>query len=236
MSATAHPSHEKVRIQYDLNFWHLTNRRSTIFTWHQKIKSGCNKIKITGEPLKSPRKKQRGQTLYIGLGLISCLIVVGIFFFYLPYINAKEEAAQKALLDARKAAEKATLDAAAARDREAAASARLAEFQRQNMDARTKAAELQAQERAMRSRMAEAQNIQRANEQARQRAINEQNAANQRAAQQQRIVDELRLQCETTKKLPPSPSREATIYQACTRYDDAVRRQHLEAIQQQYVR
>jgi hypothetical protein len=146
-----------------------------------RIESRGEQIKKTGAPLRSIRKKQLGQALYIGLGLISCLIIVGIFFFYLPYINAKEEAAQKILIDARKAAEKATQDAAVAREREAAARAKLAEIQRQNNDAKINAAEAEAQQRAMRSKM-EVQNLQRANEQARQRAINEQNAANQRAA------------------------------------------------------
>jgi hypothetical protein len=169
-------------------------------------------------------------TVVLGLGSMAFL------FLYLPYLSAKEEEAQRVLVEARKAAEQASRQVAEAKRREAEALARLDESRRREADAGKRETDTRVrtqQQRADDQRQQRAEAL--AQQQARQRR-QEQDQYAWRAAAEQRQIDEMRLQCETYRKLPASPSREAMVHQACTRYDDAVRRQHYEALNRQYAR
>lgn len=73
---------------------------------------------------------------------------------------------------------------------------------------------------------------------ARQRELDnqEQNRIARQSAVEQQGIDNLRRQCERYKELPIGPRRDELMKQACTRYDDAVRRQAYGALNRQQAR
>jgi len=176
--------------------------------------------------------------------MIALAVTLGIsaaafLFLYLPYVNAKEEAAQRAVLEARKAAEMAAKQAAEERARAAAAEAQLAVAKARERRAlevtvrQPHVNEIVQERREQRLAAEQERTVQRVvaeQERNAQRAAAERERNAQRMAVEQRQIDELRLRCETTRKMPMSPHRDAAVHQACTRYDDAVRRQYVGAI------
>jgi sRNA-binding protein len=128
--------------------------------------------------------RQRGQAALIVLSAVVGAAALVLIFVVLPYLNAKEEEAQRQLIEARKAADVSAQQAAEARAKAAAEEARLA-------------------------------------------AMRAQDSASQI---QELDVDELKRRCEWEKKSSADSAREARIHVACTRYDDAVKRRHVEAL------
>jgi flagellar biosynthesis GTPase FlhF len=185
---------------------------------------------------------QSGQTVVVALAVTLGVVAAAFLFLYLPYVNAKEEAAQRAVLEARKAAEAAAKQAAEERARAAVAEAQLAITRARAVETRQKIditvrqphlSEAAEERREQRLAMERERNVQRViaeQERDAQRAAAEQRRNAQRMAAEQRQIDELRLRCESTRKMPLGPSRDAAVHQACTRYDDAVRRQHVGSL------
>jgi hypothetical protein len=175
------------------------------------------------------RQRQSGSTTLYAVAIAFGVAALAFLFIYLPYVDRKEEAAQRALLEARKAAETTRLlEIERARAAEAREQARLAEIrsrdaQRQAIENRMTTAERRADEAQQQRMYATARREV-------QKQIQERDRIASRTAAEQRQIDELRNRCESAKKLPMSPSRDAAVHQACTRYDDAARRHNLQAI------
>ena len=74
----------------------------------------------------SGARPQSGQTTAVAISVGLGVAAAAFLFVYLPYLNGKEEDAQRAVLEARKAAEMAAKQAADERARAAAAEAELA--------------------------------------------------------------------------------------------------------------
>jgi hypothetical protein len=128
------------------------------------------------------QSRPRGKTALIVVSSVLGGAALALMFVVLPYMNAKEEEAQRELIGARKAADESARQAAEARRRAAEAEGRVAAVGARESDTGVVS------------------------------------------------VEQLKLRCEWEKKSPASPSHEARVHQACTRYDDAVRRQHVEAL------
>ena len=173
--------------------------------------------------------RQSGSTTLYAVAIAFGVAVLAFIFVYLPYVDRKEEEAQQARLAAQKAAESARLleieraRAAEARERARLAEIRARETQQQAAENRMTAAERRAEE-AHQQRM-----YATARQEVRQQIQQQDHAAN-RAAAQQRQIDQLRNNCDSARKLPMGPRKDAAVQQACGRYDDAVRQQNLQAI------
>jgi hypothetical protein len=182
-------------------------------------------------------RQQHGSAAVIALGLSITFgaIVLAFLFLYLPYLDRKEEEAQLAVLEARKAADAARM-AAEQKVKIAQEQARWAEMRARDAERRAFEAQQSPRERRISEAHQQAvqSNQQRMELTARQQAQQSQRQQDlnaQRAAAEQRNIDELKIRCDSARKLPiSSPNREAVVHQACTRYDDAVRRQHLGAV------
>jgi translation initiation factor IF-2 len=184
--------------------------------------------------------RQRGQTALIVVSSVLGGAALVLMFVVLPYMSAKQEEAQRQLIEARKAADESARQAAEAKKKAAEAEIRLASIKAMESQARIRELDRRGQLAEKADRRTEdlhrrtedlhqKRMLSSVDREARQRRYEDEQYA-RRAAAEQRNVDELKLRCEWEKKSPPGPSREARIHVACTRYDDAVRRQHVEAL------